>query len=57
LLGLPVVNIPVGFGQNGLPAGLQLIGPRGSDARLLQLAHQWHLATGWPQNHAPQNLT
>lgn len=53
LLGLPVVNIPAGFGQNGLPAGLQLIGPKGSDARLLQLAQQWHVATRWPQQRPP----
>ncbi len=57
LIGLPVVNIPVGFGDNGLPAGVQLIGPRGSDARLLQLAQQWHAATEWPQRRAPENLT
>ncbi len=53
LLGLPVVNVPVGFGENGLPAGVQLIGPRGSDGRLLQLAEQWHQATQWPQKHPP----
>tara|TARA_R110002124_G_scaffold197940_1_gene364971 strand:- start:566 stop:1975 length:1410 start_codon:yes stop_codon:yes gene_type:complete len=53
LIGLPVVNIPAGFGANGLPAGLQLIGPRGSDARLLQLAQQWHSATQWPQKRPP----
>jgi len=57
LLGLPVVNIPIGFGENGLPAGLQLIGQRGSDARLLQLAHVWHQATNWPQKHPPKILT
>ena len=49
LIGLPVVNVPVGFGSNGLPAGLQLIGLRGSDGMLLRLAQQWHEATGWPQ--------
>lgn len=53
LLGLPVVNVPIGFGENGLPAGLQLIGPLGSDARLLQLAQDWHAATEWPQRRAP----
>ncbi|MEM6303079.1 MAG: amidase [Pseudomonadota bacterium] len=53
LLGLPVVNIPIGFGDDGLPAGLQLIGPRGSDTRLLQLAQQWHEETRWPQQRPP----
>jgi amidase len=54
LIGLPVVNVPVGFGANGLPAGIQLIGPRGSDAALLQLAQQWHGATHWPQERPPR---
>ena len=53
LIGLPVVNIPVGFGDNGLPGGLQLIGPRGSDSRLLQLAQDWHQATDWPNKRPP----
>jgi amidase len=53
LLGLPVVNVPVGFGANGLPAGIQLIGPRGSDGALLRLAQQWHGATDWPAARRP----
>ncbi|MFX0546677.1 amidase [Roseovarius sp. S1116L3] len=53
LIGLPVVNVPVGFGEGGLPAGIQLIGPRGSDGALLRLAQQWHGATGWPQKRPP----
>jgi len=54
LIGLPVVNIPAGFGAAGLPAGLQLIGPRGSDTKLLQLAQHWHETTHWPQARRPQ---
>ncbi|WP_025061945.1 amidase [Sulfitobacter guttiformis] len=53
LIGLPVVNVPVGFGENGLPAGVQLIGPRGSDALLLRLAQRWHAATDWPAQRPP----
>jgi len=47
------VNVPAGFGPNGLPAGLQLIGKRGSDADLLRLAQQWHLTTSWPETRRP----
>ncbi|WPZ23271.1 amidase [Sulfitobacter faviae] len=54
LIGLPVVNIPAGFDARGLPLGLQLIGRRGRDARLLQLAQGWHEATGYPQAQPPR---
>ena len=54
LIGLPVVNIPIGFGQNGLPAGIQLIGPRGQAGRLLQLAQDWHQMTNWPNARPPE---
>lgn len=53
LIGLPVVNIPIGFGAKGLPAGIQLIGPRGSDGALLQLAQHWHAETKWPERERP----
>jgi len=46
LCGLPAVTVPVMQGAGGLPLGVQLVGPRGDDARLLQCA-QWlveHLA-------------
>src|SRR5690606_8892581 len=38
LIGLPAISVPAGFGANGLPMGLQLIGAHGADAALLQLA-------------------
>ena len=34
---LPVTTVPAGF-AGGLPVGAQLIGPHGSDGRLLALA-------------------
>ncbi len=36
--GLPAVSVPAGFGTNGLPMGLQLIGKPQGDEALLQLA-------------------
>ncbi len=38
LAGLPAVSIPIGPGRDGMPVGLQLIGPRWSDAALLAAA-------------------
>lgn len=40
--GLPAVTIPLLQGENGLPIGVQLVGPRGSDARLLRVANWLH---------------
>ena len=38
LAGCPAVSIPMGMLPDGLPAGLQFVGPPGSDLRLLELA-------------------
>jgi aspartyl-tRNA(Asn)/glutamyl-tRNA(Gln) amidotransferase subunit A len=41
LTGHPALTVPCGFAEDGLPAGLQVIGPRNADARLLRLAETW----------------
>ncbi|HME94209.1 MAG TPA: amidase [Methylomirabilota bacterium] len=38
LLGLPAISVPLLEGANGLPLGVQLVGARDSDARLLRTA-------------------
>jgi Asp-tRNA(Asn)/Glu-tRNA(Gln) amidotransferase A subunit family amidase len=38
LAGCPAVSLPMGTLPNGMPVGLQLVGARGSDLRLLELA-------------------
>jgi amidase len=42
--GLPCISVPVGFDANGLPMGVQLIGPPRGDAALLRLAHAYEQA-------------
>ncbi|QGJ70564.1 Glutamyl-tRNA amidotransferase subunit A [Planctomycetales bacterium 10988] len=39
-LGTPTVSFPVGYADNGLPMGVQLVGARGTDQQLLNIA-QW----------------
>jgi len=38
LCGTPAISLPLLQGSNGLPIGVQLVGPRGDDARLLRTA-------------------
>ena len=47
LAGLPAMSAPCGFNTNNLPIGMQLIGNYFSEARLLQVAHQYQQATDW----------
>lgn len=51
LAGLPGMSVPCGFGQgdkNGKrPVGLQIIGNVFQEAKLLNVAHQYQLATDW----------
>ena len=39
LCGVPAITIPVGFGLQGLPLGLQIVGPCGKDGQALSTAH------------------
>ena len=52
LAGLPGISLPCGF-VDGLPMGLQLIGPHFSEARLLGVAHQFQTATTWHRHTPP----
>jgi amidase len=44
LAGLPSISVPAGFGANGLPMGLALIGKPQGDWDLLKLAHAYEMA-------------
>jgi aspartyl-tRNA(Asn)/glutamyl-tRNA(Gln) amidotransferase subunit A len=47
LAGLPGLSIPCGFDGKGLPVGLQIVGNYFAEARMLGIAHQYQLGTGW----------
>ena len=47
LAGLPGMSVPAGFGANGMPVGLQLIGNYFQEAALLQAADAFQRATDW----------
>jgi len=55
LAGLPGMSIPCGFDGGGLPVGLQIIGNYFDEARMLNVAHQYQLATDWHQR-APKGM-
>jgi amidase len=38
LLGAPALSLPAGFGKNGLPLGIQIVGSYRQDLRLLRVA-------------------
>ena len=42
--GMPAITLPLLRGANGMPLGVQLVGQRGDDARLLRTAH-WLMQT------------
>nr|PZN01794.1 MAG: Asp-tRNA(Asn)/Glu-tRNA(Gln) amidotransferase subunit GatA [Pseudomonadota bacterium] len=55
LAGLPAMSIPCGFGANGLPVGLHLVGNYFDEARMLNVAHRYQLATDW-HKRMPQGI-
>ncbi|MCW2758517.1 MAG: amidase [Nocardioidaceae bacterium] len=51
--GCPAISVPAGFTPDGLPVGLQLVGPHGSDRRLLEIAAGFEDAVGLVASRPP----
>ena len=54
LLGWPSINVPAGFTSDGLPIGVQLMGPADSEPLLVSLAAALEALNGWAM-HQPDN--
>ena len=52
IAGLPGLSIPCGF-SDGLPVGMQLIGPHLSEPTLLRIGHTYEQATEWHKQRPP----
>lgn len=51
--GLPGISVPNGFGQHGLPTGIQFTGATFTEGRILAVAHAYQLRTDWHLRHPP----
>lgn len=47
ILGWPSINVPAGFTSDGLPIGVQLMGPANSEPLLVSLAAELEAVSGW----------
>jgi aspartyl-tRNA(Asn)/glutamyl-tRNA(Gln) amidotransferase subunit A len=45
--GQPVLMLPNGFGRNGLPLGMQIVGRPFGETTILQIGHAYERATEW----------
>ena len=52
LAGIPALTVPCGF-SNGLPIGMQIMGPHLSEEMLLRIGHMYQSQTDWHTKHPP----
>lgn len=52
LAGIPALSVPCGF-SNGLPIGMQVMGPHLSEETLLRIGHLYQMQTDWHTKRPP----
>jgi len=52
LAGIPALSVPCGI-SNGLPIGMQIMGPHLSEELLLRIGHMYQSQTDWHMKHPP----
>ncbi len=50
IVGIPGISVPCGFDSKGLPIGMQILGPKFSESKILNVAHQYEVATEYVNN-------
>ena len=48
ITGVPAISVPAGLSPRGMPIGMQIVGPRHSDALLLSVAALFEKERPWP---------
>ncbi len=51
--GFPAMSVPMGFDEDELPCGLQIIGRPFADAEVLRVGHAYQQLTNWHEGVAP----
>ena len=54
--GCPALAAPAGFNDQGLPIGIQIVGPNHAELSCLQLAYAYDTATSWATKRPPPLL-
>lgn len=49
IAGLPGISVPCGFTKEGLPVGVQIIGPQFAESLILNVANKYEQVTQWHQ--------
>jgi amidase len=55
--GCPALAAPAGFSDQGLPIGIQIVGPNHSELSCLQMAYAYDTATNWATKRLPPLLS
>ena len=51
IIGAPAISVPNGFGERGLPTGLQILGRAGAENTVLAIASAYQARTDWHTQH------
>ena len=53
MTGLPLLSLPCGLSESGLPIGIQLAGALFDEKSLLEIGHAYQVATDWHERRPP----